>query len=50
MKSAGQSHENTRPLRGEPEGVRGAGVTDKDKRLPLLTKGSCHGRLTQGHD
>ena len=19
-------------------------------RLPLLTKGSCHGRLTQGHD
>lgn len=22
MKSAGRSHENTRPLRGEPEGVR----------------------------
>ena len=50
MKSAGQSRENTHPLRWEPEGVRGAGVTDKGKRLPLLTKGSCHGRLTQGHD
>ena len=40
MKSAGQSRENTHPLRWEPEGVRGAGVTDKGKRLPLLTKGA----------
>ena len=50
MKLESHSGKNTRPLRGEPEGVRGAGVTDKGKRLPLLTKGSCHGRLTQGHD
>ena len=24
--------------------------TDEGKRLPLLTKRSCHGRLPQGHD
>ena len=25
-------------------------TTGGAKRLPLLNKGSCHGRLTQGHD
>ena len=29
------------PSGGEPEGVRGAGVTGKGKRLPLLTKGGA---------
>ena len=50
MKLGGANPAKTHPLRLPPEGVRGAGVTDKGKRLPLLIKGSCHGRLTQGHD
>ena len=28
----------------------GEGAAIGRPRLPLLTKGSCHGRLTQGHD